>query len=113
MVFTDEIEPRDVNEQGRDDANDAPDGEHDGGLKQINPLTNADEDERRDRADERGNNAGEHHIRRIERVLRRAITNDRRRNEREPGRVQTKEHDLRIARAVLVLVQFLQTLHRL
>src|SRR5436305_582810 len=44
MTFTDEIEPCDVNEQPRDDANDATDGDDDGGVKQIDPLANADEE---------------------------------------------------------------------
>ena len=42
---------------------------------------------------------------------RRAITDNRSREERQPGCVQTHEHDLRIARAVLLIVQFLEALH--
>ena len=44
-------------------------------------------------------------------MRRRAITDNRSREERQPGRVQTHEHDLRVARPVLLLVQLLEALH--
>src|SRR4029077_13422508 len=46
-------------------------------------------------------------------MLRCPITDNRSRDKRQPGCVQTHEHDLRIARAVLLIVQFLKALHRL
>src|ERR1700740_2086634 len=46
-------------------------------------------------------------------MRRRPITDNRSREKGQPGRVQTHEHDLRVARPVLLLVQFLEALHRL
>src|SRR5438067_12196147 len=44
-------------------------------------------------------------------MRRRAIADNRSREERQPGRVQTHEHNLRVARPVLLIVQLLEALH--
>ena len=67
---------------------------------------------RGDRPDKRRHNARQHDVRRIYGVLRCAIADDRSRDQCQARGVQTHEHDLRIARAVLLFVQFLQALHR-
>ena len=52
MALTNKIEAGDVNEQRRDEADDAADRDDDGGVKQIDSLANTDQDEGRDRANE-------------------------------------------------------------
>src|SRR5215471_10799128 len=44
-------------------------------------------------------------------MCRRAISDNRSRKERQPGRMQTHKHNLWIACTVLVIVQFLEAFH--
>src|SRR5436309_5062212 len=51
IAFADQIQPRDINEQNGDNGGDSANCDHKSGLKQIDPLANADDYEGRNRAD--------------------------------------------------------------
>ena len=52
IAFADQIQPRDINKQHGNNGSDSANCDHKSGLKQIDPLANADDYEGRNRADE-------------------------------------------------------------
>jgi hypothetical protein len=76
-------------------------------------MNHGDRDQPGHGREERGQQNGQEDVRRIGGAELRAVDHDADGNEREPGRIEDQEHDLRVRGRVLVGIQLLELLHGL
>ncbi len=111
VVFGDEVEVHNVEHEPGEQAYYSSYGEEQRSAPEIDSLTDTYYYHGSERANKRGDNAGQHHIGRVVAVLCGPVAYDGSGYEGEPGGMQAKKHDLRIAGPFLVFVELLQALH--